>query len=191
MAATTLTAKQQAFCIEYLKDRNGTQAAIRAGYSEASAKEQAAKLMRHPLVKEQIGLQTAEVAEAAKVTLGLSFARLEEAYLIAKAKNNSGGIVQAVMAAADLAGLTVKRHEDVVERERLELERERLLADKEAADWITPALASYDLPATATPAQLIGAASQTPIVTPELFRVMHVQAKQRKPAKDSDEQQPD
>ena len=30
----TLTDKQRAFCIEYPKDFNGTQAAIRAGYSD-------------------------------------------------------------------------------------------------------------------------------------------------------------
>lgn len=32
-----LTAKQEKFCIEYLKDLNATQAAIRAGYSEKTA----------------------------------------------------------------------------------------------------------------------------------------------------------
>lgn len=34
----TLTDKQRAFCIEYIKDYNATQAAIRAGYSEVSAR---------------------------------------------------------------------------------------------------------------------------------------------------------
>ena len=34
-----LTEKEKAFCQEYLKDFNGTQSAIRAGYSENSAKE--------------------------------------------------------------------------------------------------------------------------------------------------------
>ena len=37
--AKKLTAKEQRFCEEYLIDLNGTQAAIRAGYSEKSAKE--------------------------------------------------------------------------------------------------------------------------------------------------------
>lgn len=35
-----LTPKQKAFCEEYLIDLNATQAAIRAGYSEKTAKEQ-------------------------------------------------------------------------------------------------------------------------------------------------------
>lgn len=40
-----LTPKQKRFCEEYLIDTNATQAAIRAGYSEKTAKEQAARLL--------------------------------------------------------------------------------------------------------------------------------------------------
>jgi len=40
-----LTPKQQSFCREYLVDCNGTQAAIRAGYSKTSAAVSALKLM--------------------------------------------------------------------------------------------------------------------------------------------------
>lgn len=40
-----LTDKQQRFCDEYLIDLNATQAAIRAGYSEKTAKEQGARLL--------------------------------------------------------------------------------------------------------------------------------------------------
>lgn len=43
-----LTAKQQAFVIEYLVDLNATQAAIRAGYSKRGAKDQAWQLMQRP-----------------------------------------------------------------------------------------------------------------------------------------------
>jgi phage terminase small subunit len=39
MANEKLTPKQQRFCEEYLIDLNGTQAAIRAGYSKKTAKE--------------------------------------------------------------------------------------------------------------------------------------------------------
>lgn len=38
-----LTPKQLAFCREYIKDHNGTQAAIRAGYSKKTANEQASQ----------------------------------------------------------------------------------------------------------------------------------------------------
>ena len=41
VATTKLTAKQEFFCKEYLIDLNATQAAIRAGYSEKTAKDMA------------------------------------------------------------------------------------------------------------------------------------------------------
>lgn len=40
-----LTPKQELFCKEYIIDFNGTQAAIRAGYSENTANEQASQLL--------------------------------------------------------------------------------------------------------------------------------------------------
>ncbi len=40
-----LTKKQQAFVAEYLVDMNGTQAAIRAGYSKKTARHQATRLL--------------------------------------------------------------------------------------------------------------------------------------------------
>lgn len=42
---TKLTHKQEVFCREYLIDLNGTQAAIRAGYSKRSATQQASRLL--------------------------------------------------------------------------------------------------------------------------------------------------
>ena len=42
---TELTNKQIKFCYEYLKDFNGTKAAIRAGYAKNSANEQAARML--------------------------------------------------------------------------------------------------------------------------------------------------
>lgn len=40
-----LTERQERFCREYIKDLNGKQAALRAGYSEDSATEQASRLL--------------------------------------------------------------------------------------------------------------------------------------------------
>jgi len=40
-----LSGKRALFVAEYLKDRNATQAAIRAGYSEATAKQQGSRLL--------------------------------------------------------------------------------------------------------------------------------------------------
>ncbi len=49
-----LTAKQQRFVAEYLKDLNGTQAAIRAGYSPKTANEQAARLLANVSVRSSV-----------------------------------------------------------------------------------------------------------------------------------------
>ena len=48
-----LTPKQLAFCQEYVVDKNGTQAAIRAGYSEDTSPEQASRLLRNIKVKKK------------------------------------------------------------------------------------------------------------------------------------------
>ena len=49
-----LTPKQTEFCEQYLIDLNATQAAIRAGYSENSARELAKQLMQMEHVREKI-----------------------------------------------------------------------------------------------------------------------------------------
>ena len=49
-----LTKKQQAFVIEYVKDFNGTQAAIRAGYSENTAAVIASENLTKPNITEAI-----------------------------------------------------------------------------------------------------------------------------------------
>lgn len=49
-----LTDKQKAFCREYVIDWNGSQAAIRAGYAEASARSQASDLLTNPNIRAEI-----------------------------------------------------------------------------------------------------------------------------------------
>lgn len=55
-----LTARQQRFCDEYLIDLNATQAAIRAGYSEKTAKQIATENLSKPYLKEYIESRMAE-----------------------------------------------------------------------------------------------------------------------------------
>lgn len=49
-----LTAKQQRFCDEYLIDLNGTQAAIRAGYSKKTAGQIAEENLKKPEIVEYL-----------------------------------------------------------------------------------------------------------------------------------------
>lgn len=50
----SLNPKQLRFVAEWLKDHNGKQAAIRAGYSERSAEQQASALLSNPKVKAEV-----------------------------------------------------------------------------------------------------------------------------------------
>lgn len=50
----SLTPRQKRFCNEYLKDLNGTQAAIRAGYSKKTANRIATENLSKPVIKEEI-----------------------------------------------------------------------------------------------------------------------------------------
>jgi phage terminase small subunit len=54
---TDLTAKQRAFVTEYMKDRNATQAALRAGYSKKAAGSVGSNLLKHPVVAKMIADQ--------------------------------------------------------------------------------------------------------------------------------------
>lgn len=49
-----LTPKQERFCEEYAIDLNGTQAAIRANYSEKTAAEQASRLLTNVKVQQRV-----------------------------------------------------------------------------------------------------------------------------------------
>jgi phage terminase small subunit len=57
-----MTEKQKRFCEEYLIDCNGTQAAIRAGYSKKTATKIAAENLTKPDIREYIDEKLAEIS---------------------------------------------------------------------------------------------------------------------------------
>ena len=63
-----LTDKQEMFCQEYLIDLNATQACIRAGYSEKTAKEIGYENLTKPHILEKIAELKAERNKALKIT---------------------------------------------------------------------------------------------------------------------------
>lgn len=63
-----LTDRQARFCEEYLIDLNATQAAIRAGYSEKTAREQAAQNLSKLNIQEKIAELKAERAKRTEMT---------------------------------------------------------------------------------------------------------------------------
>lgn len=67
-----LTPRQQRFCDEYLIDLNATQAAIRAGYSKKTAKEQGSRLLSNVNIKSYIDerletIKSEKIADAEEV----------------------------------------------------------------------------------------------------------------------------
>jgi hypothetical protein len=71
-----LTPKQTAFVNEYLVDYNGTQAAIRAGYSEDSAGAIATENLRKPLIRIALQRRMDALADAAAVDATLVISEL-------------------------------------------------------------------------------------------------------------------
>lgn len=58
-----LTARQKRFVEEYAVDHNGTQAAIRAGYTKKNAPEAGSELLRNPKVRAAVDADDAERSE--------------------------------------------------------------------------------------------------------------------------------
>ncbi len=75
-----LTAQQELFCQEYIVDYNGTQAAIRAGYSEKTADVQAVRLLRNVKVLSRVRAIQKERLEKLAVTQESVILKLLEIY---------------------------------------------------------------------------------------------------------------
>jgi phage terminase small subunit len=64
-----LNDRQKLFCHEYLVDRNATQAAIRAGYSQKTAGSQAHDLLKKPEIREFIDGRLNKIAAKAEISV--------------------------------------------------------------------------------------------------------------------------
>lgn len=108
--AVGLTPKQQRFVQEYLQDHNGTQAAIRTGYSAKTAKQQGSRLLADPRVQAAVRAGQKKVAKKAEVTVDSLMAELEEARKLALKEKQASAAVTATMGKGKLAGLLVEKH---------------------------------------------------------------------------------
>ncbi len=124
-----LSAKQQRFVDEYCIDFNGTQAAIRAGYSARSANIQAARLLTNDNIRKALDEKRLEIAEESKLKASdvidelrrIAFSDITQvmSFSASKAKIKSSRklsedarkIVASV--SQTQAGLTVKLHDKV------------------------------------------------------------------------------
>lgn len=72
--------RHERFCQEYVVDYNGTQAAIRAGYKEKSARSQASELLTNPNILSRVRELQHEQVERLAVTQDYVVLQLVETY---------------------------------------------------------------------------------------------------------------
>lgn len=88
MGMKKLNPKQERFCVEYSADHNGTQAAIRAGYSEKTAYSLAERLLRKVEIKKRVVAIDAKHTESVdlkadavlRALMEIAFADIAEAF---------------------------------------------------------------------------------------------------------------
>ncbi len=99
-----MTPRQARFVQEYLIDRNGAAAAIRAGYSVRSAKQIAYELLAKPEVAEAVRQGEARVAQEAAITRGRVLAGLREAIELARERQDPGAMIRGWATIGRMAG---------------------------------------------------------------------------------------
>lgn len=124
-----MTPKQSAFVREYVIDHNGTQAAIRAGYSPHTANEQAAGLLAKPSIQEAVAALEAQHQERCAVTVESLSDMLTKDRKLAHSLGQAGAAVSATMGLAKLHGLIIaKRQNENVVRGAREFSDAELMA---------------------------------------------------------------
>jgi phage terminase small subunit len=103
-----LTAKQQRFCDEYLIDLNATQAAIRAGYSDKRASEQAYQLLQKTTVKAYIQERMEDRTKRTEITQDMV---LRELAIIAFSNAANYASIVEKDAMVEVDGATVPLHD--------------------------------------------------------------------------------
>jgi phage terminase small subunit len=68
MPSNPLSDKQRRFVLEYMKDLNATQAAIRAGYSEKTAKQQGSRLLTNADLMTEVTKQRVRQEKRTEIT---------------------------------------------------------------------------------------------------------------------------
>lgn len=107
-AADGLTIKERRFVEEYPVDWNGTQAAIRAGYSPKSAKDTAYELIRKPKIVDALTALMAKQSERTEISRKWVLAKLVDVHTKAEGMEGLGALDRRLKA-LELIG----RHVDV------------------------------------------------------------------------------
>lgn len=106
-----MTPKQKAFVAAYLRDQNGTQAAIEAGYSPTSAHVTASRMLKDAKVADAIGKAQERVAKKAELTAASHLAKLEELRDAAISSGQLNAAIRAEELRGKVTGLYTERVE--------------------------------------------------------------------------------
>jgi len=101
---TQLSPKQARFVDEYLVDANGTQAAIRAGYSATGARVAAHRLLTNVAISKRLEARHKADAARLSVTRENVLERLLEAFEMAKEEREPAAMVSAARELGKLLG---------------------------------------------------------------------------------------
>jgi phage terminase small subunit len=104
-----LNAKQSAFAREYLKDRNATQAAIRAGYSKRSARAIGCELLTQPDIRALVAEKEQSAAEKVGITVEGVLRDFEEIKSRALSKDDLGVAHKCSESIAKHLGMYIER----------------------------------------------------------------------------------
>jgi phage terminase small subunit len=107
-----MTPKQAAFVREYLIDRNATQAAIRAGYSADTAKQQGSRLLTKVDIMRAVEAKEAKLQERCDVTVESVTKMLNDTFTAASVEKQHAAAVSAAMGIAKLHGLIIDKSQN-------------------------------------------------------------------------------
>ena len=120
-----LNPKRQRFCEEYLKDSNGTQAAIRAGYSAKTAEVQASQLLSILNVKEHIAGLRAELSAEMEMSRELLVTKMQA--IVDNTASTNADKTRAASLIADMCGY---KREAAPNKEREQAIAQRMTDDE-------------------------------------------------------------
>jgi hypothetical protein len=129
-----VTPKQRRFVEEYLVDLNATRAAIRAGYSEKTARAIACENLTKPYIAEAIRKAQAELSEATKVTREWVVEATKRVTLAAEKAGKHGDALRGL----DMLGRTCGIYEEDNSQKRAQPENMEQLLARAAALGIDP-----------------------------------------------------
>ena len=110
-----LTNKRKAFISEYLKDKNATQAAIRAGYSQKTAYSLGQRLLKNAEIKIIIQQKQAEIAKKCEITVEKVLNDIEDCRVRSRFMNDH----RSELKASELEGKHLVMFTDVIKTDQV------------------------------------------------------------------------